>query len=89
MTCLLAGSQADAESMVALKDLVNQLDVEGVYTEEQFVKVCGGATAGNNTCCCVAVVVSSAHVVFCRGLIDCRRIGLAVQLHHERWHQRH
>ena len=45
--------------MVALKDLVNQLDVESVYTEERFVKV-GWATAAAN-CCCQVLLNGDQH----------------------------
>ena len=32
----VAGGFADAESLVALKDLLNRFDSEGLYTEEGF-----------------------------------------------------
>ena len=32
----VTGGQADAESLVALKDLLNRFDSEGLYTEEGF-----------------------------------------------------
>eukprot|EP00730_Choanoeca_flexa_P005259 TRINITY_DN11917_c1_g2_i1.p1 TRINITY_DN11917_c1_g2~~TRINITY_DN11917_c1_g2_i1.p1 ORF type:complete len:733 (+),score=259.80 TRINITY_DN11917_c1_g2_i1:38-2200(+) len=45
---VVAGAQADAESLVALKDLANQLDIENLYTEDKFVSTAGGSDLRSN-----------------------------------------
>jgi NADH dehydrogenase (ubiquinone) Fe-S protein 1 len=39
----IAGGLCDAESLVALKDLINRLNGENVYTEESYASDNGGA----------------------------------------------
>lgn len=45
---VIAGSVADAESMVLLKDLVNTQDSENVFTEATFSQVGGGSDLRSN-----------------------------------------
>ena len=51
---VVAGDQADAETMTALKDLANQLDIDDVYTDERFPKVGPGMSSLQLGCWCGA-----------------------------------
>lgn len=44
----IAGSQADAEALVALKDLFNSLDFHDLHTDERFPDACGGTELRSN-----------------------------------------
>jgi NADH dehydrogenase (ubiquinone) Fe-S protein 1 len=44
----IVGAQADAEALLALKDLFNSLGFENLHTEELFPEACGGTSLRSN-----------------------------------------